>query len=272
MNNNITIEQRKSDFEKFIESDLFNETVETILSNNIMYYDWLKKYILKGSKNKTQQAIDDGINYIYKCMVLDGYIKGNTTSVVYLIRNEYNGLLKIGKTNNLSRRMKEIEQCYTFLGMNTQKIKLEAISYCPFNTNNSQVESYYHNLYKENRVIGEWFNISYDQLFNDFDITMIIDKVLVSVEEPIVFPKGIKKVKLIEEDKNELRNEIKSQLLYDCGISFVNIDNYLMHQKNKNYEYAKDFYDYIFTLEKDEDLILENKVYHKIKQILSTVI
>ena len=45
-----------------------------------------------------------------------------------------------------------------------------------------------------------------------------------------------------------------------------------MHQKNKNYEYAKDFYDYIFTLEKDEDLILENKVYHKIKQILSTVI
>ena len=161
MNNNITIEQRKSDFEKFIESDLFNETVETILSNNIMYYDWLKKYILKGSKNKTQQAIDDGINYIYKCMVLDGYIKGNTTSVVYFIRNEYNGLLKIGKTNNLSRRMKEIEQCYTFLGMNTQKIKLEAISYCPFNMNNSQVESYYHDLYKENRVIGEWFNISY---------------------------------------------------------------------------------------------------------------
>ena len=272
MNNNITIEQRKSDFEKFIESDLFNETVETILSNNIMYYDWLKKYILKGSKNKTQQAIDDGINYIYKCMVLDGYIKGNTTSVVYFIRNEYNGLLKIGKTNNLSRRMKEIEQCYTFLGMNTQKIKLEAISYCPFNMDNSQVESYYHDLYKENSVIGAWFNISYDQLFNDFDITMIIDKVLVSVEEPIVFPKGIKKVKLIEEDKNELRNEIKSQLLYDCGISFANIDNYLMHQKNKNYEYAKDFYDYIFTLEKDEDLILENKVYHKIKQILSTVI
>ena len=182
MNNNITIEQRKSDFEKFIESDLFNETVETILSNNIMYYDWLKKYILKGSKNKTQQAIDDGINYIYKCMVLDGYIKGNTTSVVYFIRNEYNGLLKIGKTNNLSRRMKEIEQCYTFLGMNTQKIKLEAISYCPFNMDNSQVESYYHDLYKENRVIGEWFNISYDQLFNDFDITMIIDEILDSKE------------------------------------------------------------------------------------------
>ena len=84
--------------------------------------------------------------------------------------------------------------------------------------------------------------------------------------------KVLKKVKLIEEDKNELRNEIKSQLLYDCGIFFANIDNHLMHQKNKNYEYAKDFYDYIFTLEKDEDLILENKVYHKIKQILSTVI
>ena len=172
------------------------------MNNNIMYYDWLKKYILKGSKNKTQQAIDDGINYIYKCMVLDGYIKGNTTSVVYFIRNEYNGLLKIGKTNNLSRRMKEIEQCYTFLGMNTQKIKLEAISYCPFNMDNSQVESYYHDLYKENRVIGEWFNISYDQLFNDFDITMIIDEILVSVEETIIFQKGIKKVKLIEEDKN----------------------------------------------------------------------
>ena len=266
--NNITMKQREKAFENFINSEPFNDAIEIIVNNKISYYDWIKQYILNGSKDNTDEALNTGIDYIYKCMLLDGYIDCNNHSIVYFIRNEYNGLLKIGKTNNLYRRKNEIEKCFNFLGMDTQKITVEAISYCPFGMNNSQVESYYHNLYKNKRVNGEWFDVSKVELFNDLDIYTIINGILVSVEDINIFSKGVKCAHLLEENEKELRNEVK-ETLFDKYDSFFGIFSHKwMYRHTNNKISSKDMYEYILSLEKDEDLILENKILREINEIL----
>lgn len=269
--NNITMEQREKAFEDFINSDPFNNAIETIANHKISYYDWIKQYILNGSKDKTIQSVNDGIDHIYKCMLLDDYVDCNNSSMVYFIRNEYNGLLKIGKTNNLQRRINEIENCFNFLGMDTQKITVEAISYCPFGMNNSQVESYYHNLYKDKRIKGEWFDISKVELFNDLDIYTIINGVLVSIEDITIFSKGVKHAHLLEENEKELKRKIRADL-FDKYDSFFGVFSHKWMSRPTNDKISsKDMYEYILSLEKDEDLVLENKILRKIKEILKEV-
>ena len=246
----------------------FNDVVNLLANIKLDYYEKLKKYILKGSKEKTQQSLEDGIEHIYRCMLLDEYIPCNNTSIVYFVRNQYNGLLKIGKTNNLARRLKEIEKSFTFLGMDTQKLSIEAISYCPFNMDNSQVESYYHDLYKENRVLGEWFNISYDQLWDDMDVVAVLNGIIVSIEDPIIFPKNVKYANLIETDINKLKSKMCKELIDLYKKSEGNFD--ILNLLPEKQIYAQDIWDYILTLEKDEDLFLDKKIFKKIEEIIAS--
>lgn len=250
-------------------STQFNDAVNFFVDVKLDYYDKLKKYIFKGCKEKTQQSLEDGIEHIYRCMLLDEYVPCNNTSIVYFIRNQYNGLLKIGKTNNLARRLREIEKSFTFLGMDTQKLSVEAISYCPFNMDNSQVESYYHDLYKENRILGEWFDISYDQLWNDMDIVTVSNGIIVSIEDPIIFPKNVKCANLIEIDINKLKSKISRELIDLYKKSEGNFD--ILNLLSEKQIFAQDIWEYILTLEKDEDLLLDKKIFKKIEGIIESV-
>ena len=163
----------KQHYNQIIESKEFNIAINSIMENRLYYFNLLKNYLLKDWKPDEIFTTPNGyfnyiIDYFTRCMIMDGKIPGySNTSVVYFIRNEYTGLIKIGKTTNLKRRLKEIENAYTFLGFDTQKLTIEAISYCSFGLNNSHVETFYHNKYKNCRTSGEWFNIPTDVLFND---------------------------------------------------------------------------------------------------------
>ena len=271
--NNITMEQRKDVLNKIISSEDFENAVDKIIENKMSYYNWLKNNI-KPKQLLNCEDIDFSfnyaLNYVYRCMLMDNEHK---TSVVYFIRNKYNGLLKIGKTNNLQRRINEIESCFNFLGLDTNELAVEAISYCPYGMNNGKVETYYHNLFKEKRKIGEWFDVSYDELLNSLFVDYIINGVLVTVEDTYDFPNGVKKLKLAENDykllKKEVTNELKEKVSKQLGI--LNTDIYNIFNRNNNITYSEDLFNYIMSLNSSNDTNLDNKIKKDIENILSFI-
>lgn len=271
--NNITMEQRKDALNKIISSKDFENTVDKIIENKMSYYNWLKNNI-KPKQLLNCEDIDFSFNYaldyVYRCMLMDSEHK---TSVVYFIRNKYNGLLKIGKTNDLQRRINEIESCFNFLGLDTNELVVEAISYCPYGMNNGKVETYYHNLFKEKRKIGEWFDVSYDELLNSLFVDYIINGVLVTVEDTYDFPNGVKKLKLAENDykllKKEVTNELKEKVSKQLGI--LNTDIYNIFNRNNNITYSEDLFNYIMSLNSSNDTNLDNKIKKDIENILSFI-
>ena len=271
--NNITMEQRKDALNKIISSKDFENTVDKIIENKMSYYNWLKNNI-KPKQLLNCEDIDFSFNYaldyVYRCMLMDSEHK---SSIVYFIRNKYNGLLKIGKTNNLQRRINEIENCFNFLGLDTNELVVEAISYCPYGMNNGKVETYYHNLFKEKRKIGEWFDVSYDELLNSLFVDYIINGVLVTVEDTYDFPNGVKKLKLAENDykllKKEVTNELKEKVSKQLGI--LNTDIYNIFNRNNNITYSEDLFNYIMSLNSSNDTNLDNKIKKDIENILSFI-
>ena len=271
--NNITMEQRKDALNKIISSEDFENTVDKIIENKMSYYNWLKNNI-KPKQLLNCEDIDFSFNYaldyVYRCMLMDSEHK---TSIVYFIRNKYNGLLKIGKTNDLQRRINEIESCFNFLGLDTNELAVEAISYCPYGMNNGKVETYYHNLFKEKRKIGEWFDVSYDELLNSLFVDYIINGVLVTVEDTYYFPNGVKKLKLAENDykllKKEVTNELKEKVSKQLGI--LNTDIYNIFNRNNNITYSEDLFNYIMSLNSSSDTNLDNKIKKDIENILSFI-
>ena len=271
--NNITMEQRKDALNKIISSKDFENTVDKIIENKMSYYNWLKNNI-KPKQLLNCEDIDFSFNYaldyVYRCMLMDSEHK---TSVVYFIRNKYNGLLKIGKTNDLQRRINEIENCFNFLGLDTNELVVEASSYCPYGMNNGKVETYYHNLFKEKRKIGEWFDVSYDELLNSLFVDYIINGVLVTVEDTYDFPNGVKKLKLAENDykllKKEVTNELKEKVSKQLGI--LNTDIYNIFNRNNNITYSEDLFNYIMSLNSSNDTNLDNKIKKDIENILSFI-
>ena len=271
--NNITMEQRKDALNKIISSKDFENTVDKIIENKMSYYNWLKNNI-KPKQLLNCEDIDFSFNYaldyVYRCMLMDSKHK---TSVVYFIRNKYNGLLKIGKTNDLQRRINEIESCFNFLGLDTNELAVEAISYCPYGMNNGKVETYYHNLFKEKRKIGEWFDVSYDELLNSLFVDYIINGVLVTVEDTYDFPNGVKKLKLAENDykllKKEVTNELKEKVSKQLGI--LNTDIFNIFNRNNDITYSEDLFNYIMSLNSTNDTNLDNKIKKDIENILSFI-
>ena len=271
--NNITMEQRKDALNKIISSKDFENTVDKIIENKMYYYNWLKNNINPKQLLNCEDinfSFNYALNYVYRCMLMDNEHK---TSVVYFIRNKYNGLLKIGKTNNLQRRINEIENCFNFLGLDTNELVVEAISYCPYGMNNGKVETYYHNLFKEKRKIGEWFDVSYDELLNSLFVDYIINGVLVTVEDTYDFPNGVKKLKLAENDykllKKEVTNELKEKVSKQLGILNTDISN--IFNRNNNITYSEDLFNYIMSLNSSNDTNLDNKIKKDIENILSFI-
>ena len=271
--NNITMEQRKDALNKIISSKDFENTVDKIIENKMSYYNWLKNNIKPKQLlncEDTDFSFNYALDYVYRCMLMDSEHK---TSVVYFIRNKYNGLLKIGKTNDLQRRINEIESCFNFLGLDTNELAVEAISYCPYGMNNGKVETYYHNLFKEKRKIGEWFDVSYDELLNSLFVDYIINGVLVTVEDTYDFPNGVKKLKLAENDykllKKEVTNELKEKISKQLGI--LNTDIYNIFNRNNNITYSEDLFNYIMSLNSSNDTNLDNKIKKDIENILSFI-
>ena len=102
----------------------------------------------------------------------------NTTGEgIYLIRNKNNNLLKIGLTNDINRRIKDIKSNFKFFG-EKPNLELECFIECD---NNFEVEKYLHKRFDKYRYTNEWFDIKYisdiiSSLINEFVTTSSVDK------------------------------------------------------------------------------------------------
>ena len=91
---------------------------------------------------------------------------------VYLVRNDNNGMIKIGRSRAVEKRLKTLQTSNPF--------PLSLI--LTISTNNApQVESNLHKIFRHKRVYGEWFNLS-DQ---DIDLAFNLKQ---QIENPIAKP------------------------------------------------------------------------------------
>lgn len=259
--NNITMEQREKAFENFINSDPFKSLVDERVNARLTYYEWLKKYF----RTDNEKSFNNNLDYINNCRMID---TTKQTSIVYFIRNKYTGYVKIGKTTDLRRRFKEIQNGFHFLGLDTHELILEAIAYCPYGVDNSKVETYYHQLFKDYRKNGEWFDVSYDQLMNTLIIDYVINGVFVTVEDVLDY-KPDYDFKVVESDVETLRNKEKNELIkkYEHYFGFYNSDIFSRLLTDKEI-YSNELYDYII---KQTTLNLNDKIKENIKSILDVI-
>lgn len=108
----------------------------------------------------------------------------NMRSCVYFIKNEYNGLIKIGQTKNLPRRLHQIGSWFYQCGLEPRlKIVMLHLTFPRFL---NQLEVYYHRRFSQCRRYGEWFAVdekeltSIDNFGDGFDF---INDTLVCFEE-----------------------------------------------------------------------------------------
>ena len=259
--NNITMEQREKAFENFINSDPFKSLVEERVGARLSYYEWLKRYI----NADNQRTFDNSLDYINNCRMID---TTKQTSLVYFIRNKYTGYVKIGKTTDLKRRFKEIENGFHFLGLDTHELILEAIAYCPYGVDYSKVETYYHRLFKDYRKNGEWFDITYDQLMNTLIVDYVVNGVLVTVEDVLDY-KPDYNFKVEESDVDTLRSKEKKTLAERYAKYFgLYKDTLFSHLFTDKEVYSNELYDYVI---KQTNLNLDDKIKEKIEIILDFI-
>lgn len=84
---------------------------------------------------------------------------------VYFIKNEYSGNIKIGYGNDIRKRYEQIQTGFRHLGMEP-KLKLIAVV-LGFSKYLPHIESLFHEEFKKQRRVGEWFKVS-ERTVNDF--------------------------------------------------------------------------------------------------------
>jgi hypothetical protein len=91
--------------------------------------------------------------------------------VVYVIKSDTDGLVKIGKTTNAVKRFQSIES--------STGRRIEQSYSSPETERFSEIETELHRKFKERRTCGEWFEISFEEAKGALD-TMLARKAEIS--------------------------------------------------------------------------------------------
>lgn len=106
-------------------------------------------------KNKKAET-DDYLSAFHEKAVLEeekeSFNKKENINYVYLMIDHNTGYTKIGRSKNPSHREKTLQ---------SQKPTIELMAYY---IADKSIETYLHNLYKDKRVRGEWFNLKDDEI------------------------------------------------------------------------------------------------------------
>ena len=133
----------------------FSQAPETLLKGGIVVnFNWEKiERISSNSWPKNQQ-------------------KSHRTGSVYLVRNDRNGMIKIGRSLDVQKRIKALQTSNPF--------PLTLILTISTN-DSSQVESNLHQIFHHKRINGEWFNLS------NQDINFV-SNLKQQIENPVIKP------------------------------------------------------------------------------------
>lgn len=125
--------------------------------------------LLKNLTIENDKYIDHLSNLFISKEELIDYVSilNRNVQYVYFIKNTSSGLIKIGKTNDLCNRIKQLERSALQCGVPIQNLKYVAIlATC---SPNGYVEKYLHNYFKQFNVMGEWFSITENRIFDFID-------------------------------------------------------------------------------------------------------
>lgn len=84
------------------------------------------------------------------------------TGGIYFIRNNYSGAIKIGCSENIVSRFNQLKGCFRHLGMEPSLSLVSIVLAFPRYL--KSLETQYHSLFERKRGIGEWFDISEDDI------------------------------------------------------------------------------------------------------------
>jgi len=142
--------------EKLMKIEALKKEAETL-------YESLKAEKVQYLKQLFNDLSEKEIGELYACSKV---YNQPLTSCVYFIQNEYTGLIKIGQTSDLIERIKQLKACFTLLGMAQSKLRLIGLI-ATFPQYSGKYEKVIHEVFADKRIIGEWFDISEDDVYRE---------------------------------------------------------------------------------------------------------
>lgn len=144
-----------------------NMDLETYTAEDILNLIKLNREELR---DKTREYLEDlyfkindvQLKYFYNTFV---QMRDRNFGYVYFLYNEDTKLIKIGQTMDLEKRLKTIKSIFQNTIGISPKFKIVKLI-VTHKTLLGKVEKDYHNLFRENRRFGEWFNIDENDVIN----------------------------------------------------------------------------------------------------------
>ena len=137
---------------------LSKDSLDDYSNRNDEMIDYYKEFFRNISKSDL-----NSINAIQKMY------SNPTFGFIYFLRNASTGLIKIGYTTKLEKRIKSITSGFVSNGLASPKLELVALLFS-HKENLHRLEKYWHNKFKKNRTNGEWFNIDETCLLEEFSL------------------------------------------------------------------------------------------------------
>ncbi len=138
--------------------------------------------------------------------------------VYFIGEDPYTNKVKIGKTNNVKNRIRTLQTG------NPYKLRIIGTISCQDEKTMSELEKRLHNELKDKRLVGEWFNVTMDEV------------VVLHARENGIPAQAIEQVALIEEVRNEqliMEQPINNKKCYNCGSVFRTPSDLLKHKNRK---------------------------------------
>lgn len=241
-------------FMNFINSTEFNVLVDSDLEICLEYYKNICNYIKYvtstiNKNNATKLSEKWVLRNLIDDMLLDKSLEENQFAFVYFIRNTETGYVKIGKTKDIQKRIKDIERTFHFLGQNKNKLVLETIVLCPLYVNSKKLEKYFHNYFESYHINGEWYDVSFDEICDSIIIDFDVNGVLVSIENgsSLLDDENFSEYSIMESNC-ELRDIIQMKYIIKFSGEFgvFSIFDYLKYMNFKSDKvYSEDLYKFI---------------------------
>ena len=112
-----------------------------------------------------RKFVDSNESAIKISWLLKDIYETHNTNVVYFLRGNHNGLVKIGKSKCISKRIKELQGCFYQIGLKPSRFDCIALIYLPYGKDYSLIEKLFHEKFKSKCRIGEWFELSNREIY-----------------------------------------------------------------------------------------------------------
>lgn len=166
MNNIATVNSVNCEGIEFIKTVFESlETNNQSVKDDDVYDIFLKIVQEKCNFEEIEKIIKPIEKQLSFCWNIDKIFSTHNCKALYFIKNEKTGLVKIGKTENISARIKQLGRVALQLGIEPHDLHLITAVYLPMGDDYSNWEIKFHKRFKTKRKIGEWFALSYTDIF-----------------------------------------------------------------------------------------------------------